>query len=168
MSVYILDTNVFIQAHRLYYSFDVVPGFWDSLVDFGQKGTIQSIDWVRDEIISSHDELARWIKGDGLVLFRDTITSNKSDAVITAYKQVGSFVEKTARYQDIHRETFLAGADGWVVAYAQVIGGTVVTMEQPASAGTKVKIPDVCDAVHVPWINTYCMLRYLGVRFYMS
>ncbi len=50
------------------------------------------------------------------------------------------------------------------VAYAQVIGGTVVTMEQPARAGTKVKIPDVCEAIGVPRITTYEMLRNLGVR----
>ncbi len=164
MSVYILDANVFIQAHRLYYPFDVAPGFWDSLVEFGQKGTIRSIDWVRNEIIGSKDELAKWVKGDGAVLFRDTITSDESDAVIAAYGQVGSLVNATARYQDIHREAFLAGADGWVVAYAKVIGGTVVTMEQPARTGAKVKIPDVCEAIGVPWTNTYTLLRNLGVR----
>jgi len=164
LSVYVLDTNVFIQAHRLYYPFDVAPGFWDSLIEFGQKGIIHSIDWVRNEIIDGKDELAEWVKGDGAILFRATITSNQSNTVIAAYARVGSFVKATARYQDIHRESFLAGADGWVVAYAQLIGGTVVTMEQPARTGAKVKIPDVCEALGVPWITTYDMLRNLGVR----
>lgn len=26
---YILDANVFIEAHRRYYSFDIAPSFWN-------------------------------------------------------------------------------------------------------------------------------------------
>jgi hypothetical protein len=29
---YLLDSNVFIEAYRRYYSFDICPGFWDCLV----------------------------------------------------------------------------------------------------------------------------------------
>ena len=29
--LFVLDTNVFIQAHRRYYAQDVCPGFWECL-----------------------------------------------------------------------------------------------------------------------------------------
>ena len=30
---YLLDSNILIEAHKRYYPFDVVPGFWDVLLD---------------------------------------------------------------------------------------------------------------------------------------
>lgn len=73
-------------------------------------------------------------------------------------------LKDTPRFKDRWREEFLACADPWVIAYAKVIGGTVVTMEQLASTGSKVKIPDICDALSVAWINTYNVLRSLSVQ----
>lgn len=29
---FVLDVNVFMEAHQRYYSFDIVPSFWDLLV----------------------------------------------------------------------------------------------------------------------------------------
>jgi hypothetical protein len=37
---YLLDANVFIQAHRLHYSFDFCPAFWDWLVVKNNKGVV--------------------------------------------------------------------------------------------------------------------------------
>jgi hypothetical protein len=31
-SVYVLDADVFIEASRRYYAFDIAPKFWDSLI----------------------------------------------------------------------------------------------------------------------------------------
>jgi len=31
-SVYVLDANVFIEAARRYYAFDIAPKFWDTLI----------------------------------------------------------------------------------------------------------------------------------------
>jgi len=45
---YLLDSNVLIQAHRMYYPFDVVPGFWTKLIDLSNRGVIRSIDKVKE------------------------------------------------------------------------------------------------------------------------
>lgn len=29
---YLMDSDVFITAKNLYYSFDICPGFWDSVI----------------------------------------------------------------------------------------------------------------------------------------
>ena len=31
--MYLLDSNAFIEANRLYYAFDIAPGFWTWLGD---------------------------------------------------------------------------------------------------------------------------------------
>lgn len=57
---YVLDTNVFIEAHRRYYSLDLCPGFWDCLAHFCGKARLLSIDRVRSEMMGG-DELAQWV-----------------------------------------------------------------------------------------------------------
>ncbi|MEK7765033.1 MAG: DUF4411 family protein, partial [bacterium] len=58
----LLDADVFIQAHRQYYPFDVCPGFWDSLIRHHKAGRLASIDRVRSELGDDKDELAHWAK----------------------------------------------------------------------------------------------------------
>lgn len=59
--VYVLDTNIFVQAHRRHYAFDICPGFWDCLIHHHKTGRIVSIDRVRDEILAG-DALEAWAK----------------------------------------------------------------------------------------------------------
>jgi len=57
-------------------------------------------------------------------------------------------------------------ADGWLVAYAKVKGCVVVTHELPSpDVRRKVPIPNVCRAFNVQFVDTFEMLRTLGVRF---
>jgi Domain of unknown function (DUF4411) len=63
MTRYLIDTSVFIQAFRQYYSFAVCPGFWQFLVSLHKRGVICSIDKVFDEIcFGDEDELTVWAK----------------------------------------------------------------------------------------------------------
>lgn len=60
---------------------------------------------------------------------------------------------------------FANGADGWLVAYARAKGHVVVTHEQlSADVRRKVPIPNVCNAFGVRYVDTFEMLRELGVR----
>lgn len=39
-AIFLLDTNVFIEAHQRYYGLDLCPGFWDALRHFcGEAGS---------------------------------------------------------------------------------------------------------------------------------
>jgi len=53
--VYILDTNVFIEAAKRYYALDFAPGFWNALVAQATNGRVMSIDKVKNELHSSSD-----------------------------------------------------------------------------------------------------------------
>ena len=46
-ATYVLDANVFIEAARRYYAFDLAPKFWESLVLHAADGRIQSIDRIK-------------------------------------------------------------------------------------------------------------------------
>lgn len=57
-------------------------------------------------------------------------------------------------------------ADAWVVAYAMAKGCVVVTHEQyDPNIKRKIPIPNVCKAFGVPYVDTFEMLRRLGVKF---
>lgn len=54
---YLLDANVFIEAKRRYYAFDVCPGFWECLVWHHQGACVESIDRVKQELELGDDDL---------------------------------------------------------------------------------------------------------------
>ena len=161
-NTYILDANVFIEAARRYYAFDIAPPFWESLIHHASNGRIQSIDRVKKELERGKDELATW----ATTRFSDAFASTDEENVIESYSEVMSWVQAQGRFSDAAKADFAAGADGWLVAYARTKGGTVVTHELPATdARRKVPIPNVCDAFGVNYDDTFEMLRQLGVRF---
>jgi hypothetical protein len=55
--VYLLDTNIFIEPYRTFYSFDYGTAFWDFLKYQAKNGQIFSIDKVCDEIKPKEDQL---------------------------------------------------------------------------------------------------------------
>ena len=64
---------------------------------------------------------------------------------------------------------FASVADGWLVAYASVHSAVVVTHEADRPhARKRVHIPNVCQQFNVPYLNTFDMLRQLGVRFELA
>jgi len=64
------------------------------------------------------------------------------------------------------KDEFAGGADGWLVAYAISTGYTAVTQEVLAPyVKKKVPIPNVCQHFNVTCIDTFEMMRKLGMRY---
>ena len=159
--VFLLDANVFIEAARHYYAFDLVPRFWDSLVEYASIGRIKSIDRVKRELERGNDELATWAEES----FHDAFVSTDEDEVVQIYRKIINWVNSESQFTEEAKANFAGGADGWLVAYAKVKGCVVVTqkLSEPLSK-RKVKIPDVCKKGGVSFVNTFEMLRTLGIR----
>ena len=158
--LYVLDTSVFIQAHRLHHPFDVTPAFWDALLDCAHRNRLASLDVVDGELTGS-DQLAQWARTHQRGLFRST----DSAEVTEAYRRVSAWVTGNSQYMEAAKSKFAAGADGWIIAFAMRQGHTVVTEEASSPLSrTTVKIPDVCTAMSVEAINTVQMMRRIGVR----
>jgi len=159
---YVLDANVFIEAARRYYAFDLAPVFWESLVYYAGKGRIQSIDRIKKELERGNDELATWVKGD----ISDAFASTDQEEIITSYTAVMGWVYAQDQFSDAAKADFADGADGWLVAYARSKGYVVVTHEVlDPGIKRKVPIPNVCGAFGLRDVDTFAMLRELGVRF---
>ena len=159
---YALDTNVFIEAARRYYAFDLAPGFWKGLVIHSDGGVVASIDRVKDELDKGKDELSEWAKNHFSHAFQ---TTNDVD-VLETYRRVMAWAQSQAQFTDPAKAAFAASADGWLVAYAAAKGSIVVTHEvMNREIKRRVPIPNVCQAFGVRFIDTFEMLRELGVRF---
>ena len=157
---FVLDANVFINAHRLYYAFDIVPCFWSVLVELARKGLIASIDRVKDELQKNDDPLKKWALSE----FDHWFLSTNTEEVLDSYGQLMVWSFGNPHYEDVAKHQFADEADSWLVAFAKAYNYIVVTHEQPNHSPKKIKIPNACKAMGVRYMNTFEMLRKLNVK----
>ncbi|HHY35074.1 MAG TPA: DUF4411 family protein [Firmicutes bacterium] len=158
---YVLDANVFIEAAERYYAFDLVPAFWNVLVEQAAKGRVLSIDRVRQEITRCNNSLADWANKE----FQNWFARSDEQRVIRAYQDIMTWVYHQNQFFDSAKYEFASGADGWLVAYGKAHGHVVVTHEQfRRDIRRRIPIPNVCVAFGVPFVDTFTMLRQLGVK----
>jgi hypothetical protein len=73
---YVLDANVFIEAEKNYYAFDICPGFWRALLRQHEARRVCSIDRIRDELVN--DALQQWVRREVPVDFSRAPPTRKS------------------------------------------------------------------------------------------
>lgn len=101
-----------------------------------------------------------WLGRD--LIFR---IQSSSEGVAEGVARLGGWAQGEG-YRPHVLADFMDGADPFLVAAAAEAGATVVTQETPAgSRRKKVKIPDACRHLGVPFENTFEMMRSLGARF---
>ena len=155
MTKYCLDTNVFIEPWKRYYSPQFTKGYWKLLKQYGKKDIIFATMEVKNEITKIDDDLLQWVKTSDL--FRDP-----DESVQTNLRKIMS---KYPRLVDNARGRSMA--DPWVIAHAQsedaTVVTTVVTTEQKAPK--KIKIPDVCEKENIPCIDIHDFVKKLRIEF---
>jgi len=160
---YLLDTNVFVQAHRYFYPFDFVPGFWDWLEREHLKGTLASIAFVASELTDGTDVLADWARdraGSEWFLEED------DQATQRCFQEVVDWVSLPSQgYQERVQGEFLSGADPWLIAKAKATGAIIVSHEKlDLQIRKKVLIPTVCHSLGVQCIDIYALMRTTGAK----
>ena len=138
---------------------DFCPGFWDWLKKAYEKEKVNSVAKVKDEIFAGDDELFDWVKSLPKAFF---LQPQQSD--VDALQKISSWVT-TGKYDQAAVAQFLQLADYYICAQALTGEHTVVTLEVPSESRKRVKIPDVCLAMNIPYINTFDLLRREGARF---
>ncbi|RMF70573.1 MAG: DUF4411 family protein [Alphaproteobacteria bacterium] len=162
--MYLLDSNVFIEAANRYYAFDICPGFWDWLDQVCPGRDVFSIEPVYRELADKSDELAAWVKGrrdaDRFLPVDDEATQNHF-AGIARTIQAGPA-------QNAAKQKFLAGADPWLVAKALTAGATVVTHERPlaANATRRISLANLCQQHEISYIDSFALLRKFEAQFH--
>ena len=150
-----------MQAYRDYYAPDFCPAFWDCIPLYFHAGRLISIDRVFAEIKNPGD-LIQWANNAPNGLF----TFSGEQQVVSNFASMMAWVQGNPQFLPKAKYEFATVADGWLIAYAQAHNAVVVTQEKFAPDVKKsVPIPNVCRQFSVPYLNTYDMLRQLGVHF---
>jgi hypothetical protein len=142
MAFYSFDTSSFLNGRRDLLLPDVFKTFWINVESMIAAGGIRAVDVVRDELARREDDVHTW-----------------------AASQPGLFVPLTEDVQLATKEVLRLhpklvgvggrrnGADPFVIGLARARGGAVVTEETPSGRLEKPRIPDVCDALRIPWLT---------------
>ncbi len=160
--LYLLDANVLITAHHLYYPVDAVPEFWDWLAHQGEAGIvkmpIETFEEVKDgSNDADKDLLYAWVQDD----------AHKSAILFDGDVEPQLVQQVTGQYApDLTDDELEAiGRDPFLIAHALADPGNrcVVTTEvsKPTWKRQNRKIPDVCRDVGVQCCDTFTMLRAL-------
>jgi hypothetical protein len=162
-STYLIDSDVLMQAHRMYYAFDICPGFWESILFHHGQNRIFCINQVKDEIKGGDkDALYKWAHD---VAPAELFSSTEDPVIAECYARIIRWVQ-SEKFTEAAKEEYAKSADGWIIAYAKAKGYTVVTSETfEKDRRNKVKIPNACKQFDVPCIDTFSMLRSLSTRF---
>lgn len=164
--LYLLDANVLITAHTLYYPIDGVPEFWDWLVDRGNLGQLkiplENYEEVKDGSTDEEaDQLYAWVRSDAVraaILFEE-----ESDQALVA-RVVNEGYAPDLTDSEIEQ----MGRDPFLIAYALASPADrcVVTTEvsKPNKTRQNRHIPDVCSTMGVQCCNTFAMTRALGFK----
>lgn len=90
--MYLLDSNAFMEASRLYYAFDLAPGFWAWLGSPDLEGQVASIQAIRDEITAGSGELVEWARARP-----DHFWLEHTDSVVAAMRDVAAWATDPSR-----------------------------------------------------------------------
>jgi len=156
---YCLDANVLIEAWQKYYAPEVCPDYWCVLVELGKRDIIFIPEMVREEILRTEDDLAKWLR-------TSKIPIRKIDGRVT------SCLRNIYTNNPVHKYLVdsIKGrslADPWVIAHAISEKATVVTKEIRINAlnSQRIRIPNVCDNMGVRWINDFDLIKELDIKF---
>lgn len=159
---YLLDSDVLVASKRLHYHPDFCQLFWDWIDAGHSAGVFYSLDKVKAELMSGHEDdiLHQWCKRPGLASF---FLSSKGSTV--EYGAVANWAAtKQPNFLPAALNKFLSakGADAWLVATAANRGAAwkVVTNEVSAPQSRKdIKLPDAAIAMSVGTLPLTGLLR---------
>lgn len=160
--MYLLDANVFIEAKRFYYSFQIAPGYWEWLFAKFKSKEFASVRAVYDELSSGDDELSSWVKTAEL---REFWLPDTADS-LSAMTELASWAAHPDRqYKGAAVDEFMSSADFRLAAQGKALGAVVVTREtsDPGSR-RRVKLPDAAAHLGVRSVQPFEIYERLGLR----
>ena len=161
--LYILDSNVLIDANRDYYPYDRVPEFWNWLLHHCRRGHVKIPVEIFNEVVPvgsrRKDRLTKWMK------------DNRSDVILDEIARrtlIDRIIRSEYTSDPTATEVEKMGQDPCLLSYAYRYSDerTVVTTERPrpSAHGANRKIPDVCKRLNLKCIHTYEFIRELNFR----
>ncbi len=149
--MYSIDTSALVDCWWKYYPIDVFPTVWHQLEQLAQQGHLIATEEVRVELERRLDDLHTWATNQPtLFVAVDAAIQTKVQGIVHQFPTL------------VGPGPTQSHADPYVIALAQLRGFTVVTSEQRKNNPAKPKIPDVCVALGVPYMNLVQLFRQQG------
>jgi hypothetical protein len=154
---YCIDTSFLLDAWRRKYPPDHFPPFWQYIDSIVSRGEMKSPEEVLEDLKKKDDDVYRWAKDREELLF--VPIDNNSQ------QEVRSILERFENL--IKQRTGRSSSDPWVIALAKLNAATVITTEGASTSPNplKPKIPDVCTALGIKYIDTLQFIRQEGIIF---
>ncbi|MBN2266337.1 MAG: DUF4411 family protein [Candidatus Aminicenantes bacterium] len=150
---YSIDTSALLDGWTRYYPPDVFPDVWTGIEELIEQGEIRATEEVFVELEKRDDQVFAWAKDRKASLFVPI-----GDAIQEKVAAILAQHERLVRHNR-------SGADPFVIGLAMVEGCTVVTGERLSGSLAKPRIPDVCTALEVPYLDLLGLFRQQNWRF---
>jgi hypothetical protein len=138
---YSFDTSAVINGRRDIFLPTTFAPVWEGIEAMISLGQVRAVDEVKRELSKKSDEALAWAKGcKGLFVPLETDIQVATSQILSQHPRLLGVGGPRN------------GADPFVIALALARVGTVVTQETPRSI-SKPRIPDVCDALGIPWLT---------------
>lgn len=157
--LYLLDSNVLIDANRDYYPLERVPEYWDWLLYIASSMRAKIPTEIYEELKEGNDALKDWV-----VDYQEDIV-----LVETVSEESVSYVLDEGYANDLNDEEIeKIGMDPFLIAYAMedIENRCVVTTEasKPKKKRANRHMPDVCGYLNVKSCDTFGFLREMDFR----
>lgn len=151
---YSVDTSAIIEGWVRDFPPDLAPHAWMKIEESIDGGVLVASEEVLIELEKKHDKVYEWAcKRKHMFVPTDEKIQEAVRSILRDYN----------RLVDTRRNR--SGADPFVIALAMVKRLSVVTAENPTGSPERPKIPDVCDALDIQWLNTIALFREQGWQF---
>ena len=154
---YCVDTSFLLDAWRRKYPPDHFPPFWEYLDRLILNGDMKAPEEVYYDLEKKDDEVLGWAKDRKKALFVpiDYETQQEVSAMLERFEFL------------VNQRTGRSSSDPWVIALAKINSSTVITNEGLSAKPNpqKPKIPDVCVALGVRYIDTLKFIKEERIVF---
>jgi hypothetical protein len=161
-----LDTNCLIEAKNRYYAFDILPRFWDLILNACEREILFIPESVYEELKDGYkdEELFEWAKDHKTTLFKPL-----NEEMFLTVRRISNLVIDRFKIEKANK--FLESRDPEIIAFAKHRELILVTQEERVNIEhsididgkykSKVKIPNICEFLGVEYKNLFDMLRIL-------
>ena len=153
---YFLDTSALVAAWEERYPIGLFPEVWDFINSLGDRFRI--CEEVRVEVERHAEGLLPWLDSS-LVESHLSLSALGQATSGEVQRSLGRIANGWPNWRAVRIGN---AADPWVIAYAYTFSGVAVSEEQ--RGGNDVRIPDVCDVLHVRHMSLLDLFRTEGFR----
>jgi hypothetical protein len=151
---YSVDTSAIIEGWIRDFPPDVAPHAWMQIEESIDDGVLVASEEVLIELEKKHDKVYKWAcQRKHMFVPTDEKIQEAAKSILRNHKKL------------IDARKNRSGADPFVIALAVVKRLTVVTAENPSVNPEKPKIPNVCEALGIRWLNMVELFREEGWHF---